>query len=63
MDMWKQFANTVKLRILNRMSGVVDITSEIAVINAEGSGYITEDVKVNPGFLNEEGKKILIGQL
>lgn len=57
MDMWKQFANTVKLRILNRMSGVVDITAEIAVINAEGSGYITEDVKVNPGFLNEEGKQ------
>jgi len=57
MDMWKQFANTVKLRILNRMSGVVDITAEIAVINAEGSGYITEDVKVNPGYLNEEGKQ------
>jgi len=57
MDQWKKFANTVKLRILVRMSDVEDITSEMAVIAAEGSGYITSDVMVQPGYINEEDKQ------
>lgn len=46
---WKQFANTIKLRILTRESQVKDaayITQELAVIAAEGSGYITADVEI-----------------
>lgn len=57
---WKQFANTVKLRILTRESDVKDnayITQELAAIAAEGSGYITEDVTVDPGYLDEESKQ------
>jgi len=62
MDMWKQFANTVKLRILVRQANMASksayIQTEINAINAEGSGYITEDVGVNPGFIaNEENKQ------
>ncbi|MFY0601687.1 MAG: SusD/RagB family nutrient-binding outer membrane lipoprotein [Cyclobacteriaceae bacterium] len=54
--MWKQFANTIKLRILNRVSGVKDaafITAELAAIAAEGSGYISSDVEINPGYANQ----------
>jgi hypothetical protein len=57
---WKQFANSVKLRILTRESDVKDpsyITQELAAITAEGSGYITEDVVVNPGYSNQEDKQ------
>ncbi len=57
---WKQFANTVKLRILTRESDMkpVDyIAEQLAIIATEGSGYITEDVAINPGYLNESGKQ------
>lgn len=60
LESWKQFANSVKLRILTRESDVKDaafITAELAVIAAEGSGYITEDVTVNPGYSNQEDKQ------
>ncbi len=60
LDMWKSFANTVKLRILTRESDVKDnayITAELAAIAAEGSGYMTTDVAVNPGYLNEADKQ------
>ena len=61
MDDWKAFANTVKLRILTRQMsmGTRDayIQTEFNVIAAEGSGYITDDVGVNPGYLMEAGKQ------
>lgn len=61
MTMWKQFANSVKLRILTRQMsmGTRDayIQTELDVIAAEGSGFITADVGVNPGYLAEEGKQ------
>lgn len=61
MTKWKQFANTVKLRILVRQSDMAGrdsyITGEIAAINTEGSGYIPTDVKVNPGFIAKESGK------
>jgi hypothetical protein len=51
---WKQFANTVKLRILVRESDVAGkssyIQTEINAIIAEGSGFCSDDVEVNPGF-------------
>jgi len=60
MDVWKQFANSVKLRILVRqmsMSGrSTYIQTEMDAIVAEGSGFITENAAVNPGYLKEENK-------
>jgi hypothetical protein len=61
MTEWIKFANTVKMRILVRQSDMAGrqsyIQTEIAVINAEGSGYITEDVGINPGFIAMESEK------
>lgn len=61
MDKWKQLANTIKLRILVRQSDIAGrggyITDEFNKIVAEGSGFITADVSVNPGYLNEENKQ------
>ncbi|WP_289055545.1 SusD/RagB family nutrient-binding outer membrane lipoprotein [Carboxylicivirga marina] len=56
---WKQFANSIKLRVLVRQSDVNPsiVQAEINKIAAEGSGYITEDVMVQPGFLQEEFKQ------
>jgi hypothetical protein len=61
MIQWKRFANSVKLRILTRQSSLASkqayITTELAAIAAEGSGYITSDVVVNPGYINEENRQ------
>ncbi len=57
MEEWVRFANTVKLRILVRESGTRNVASDVAAIVAEGSGFITGDVMVNPGYLVEEGKQ------
>lgn len=61
MTKWKQFANTVKLRILVRqsdMSGRASYISEkLAAINSEGSGFITDDVMVQPGYVQEQNKQ------
>lgn len=57
---WKRLANTIKLRILTRESDVKSnqyISNELAVIEAEGSGYIISDLMINPGYLNEAGKQ------
>ena len=54
MMMWKKFANSIKLRMLTRQSGMAAraayINTQLAVIAAEGSGYITSDVAVNIGY-------------
>ena len=66
MDMWKQFANTIKLRILVRQSSMAGrndyIKEQINAIISEGSGFITSDVGVDPGFLKEENKQNPIWQ-
>jgi hypothetical protein len=58
---WKQFANSLKLRILVRESDIsaksAYIQEEIDAIIAEGSGFMEEDVAVNPGFMQEAGKQ------
>lgn len=55
MQEWIKFANTMKLRILVRQSDMTGresyITTELGVINSEGSGYITSDVGINPGYI------------
>lgn len=54
MDKWIQFANTLKVRILTRQSSMTGrdayIQAELAVINAEGSGFIATDVAIDPGW-------------
>lgn len=57
MTAWIQFANTLKLRILVRESDVKDVTADLAAIQAEGSGYIVDDVLIDPGYLVEEDKQ------
>lgn len=61
MEEWIRFANTLKLRILVRQSDMDGrgsyITEHIAAITAEGSGYITTDVGINPGFITKETDK------
>lgn len=54
MDMWKKFANTVKLRILVRQSDMAGRASylqqEFNKIIAEGSGFMADDVTINIGY-------------
>ncbi len=61
MTSWKQFANSLKLRILVRQMsmGTRDtyIQDEMNVIVAEGSGFITDNAGINPGYLKEEDKQ------
>ncbi len=60
MDHWIEFANTIKLRMLVRLSNTGQdsyITSQIASINANGGGYITSDVVANPGYSSSEDKQ------
>lgn len=52
--LWAKFGNTLKLRLLIHMSQVAGFNpaSEIATINAEGSGFLNESqtAAVNPGY-------------
>jgi hypothetical protein len=53
--LWEQFANTVKLRVLLRQAPNGDqnyVASEIAKIVQQGSGFLTVDALVQPGFSN-----------
>jgi hypothetical protein len=58
---WVQFANTLKLRILIRQSEISGragyIQTQINNINSEGSGFLTTDAGVNPGYINTAGKQ------
>ncbi len=61
MTNWIKFANTIKMRILMRQSDMEGrgsyIQTGIDNILAEGSGFITADVGVNPGYLKEQDKQ------
>jgi len=58
---WAKFANTLRLRLLihqAQMSGrSAYIAAEIAKIQTNGSGYLTTDAGVNPGYSNSTGKQ------
>ncbi|MBU3713452.1 MAG: SusD/RagB family nutrient-binding outer membrane lipoprotein [Ferruginibacter sp.] len=53
-SMWIKFANTLKLRLLVHAYDVPEINAaaEVAIIEAEGSGYLQsgETAKINPGY-------------
>ncbi len=54
MNNWKKLANTIKLRLLIRESGVAASQAYIAAEFAElaGADFITTDATVNPGYSN-----------
>ena len=52
---WIKFANALKLRILMRMSNVVDVQSQVAALIAENN-FPTEDVAYNDCWTDELGK-------
>lgn len=54
---WKQFANSLKLRLATRAQNTFTAADVLAEIAAEGSGFIATDVAVNPGYLQEEDKQ------
>jgi hypothetical protein len=53
---WAQFGNTLKLRLLVHAYAVAAINkpAEIAIIDAEGSGYLTTDAIVQPGYKSDK---------
>jgi hypothetical protein len=61
MEDWIRFANTLKVRILTRQSDMTGrndyITTELAAIEAEGTGFITTDVGINPGYVKDVNKQ------
>lgn len=58
MEQWAQFANTLKIRILTRLSDAKDasfINDELSKI--QNGRYIEDDVNINPGYIAEEEDK------
>ncbi|MCE7071370.1 SusD/RagB family nutrient-binding outer membrane lipoprotein [Dyadobacter sp. CY327] len=57
MTKWKRFANTVKLRILVRVSGVpalsAFVTTKFAALD-KTLGFIIDDAIVNPGYVKDK---------
>ncbi|WP_234734247.1 SusD/RagB family nutrient-binding outer membrane lipoprotein [Tellurirhabdus bombi] len=60
MTSWKQFANTLKLRILVRLSGVQALSSFVTTKAAaldKTIGFLATDAIVNPGYVKQDGKQ------
>ncbi len=60
MTKWKQFANTLKMKLVIRESSTLDmatIQGVFADIAAEGSGFLTETVYANPGYTKTSSKQ------
>ena len=52
-QLWQQFANTIKLRILLRQVPNGDqayVATQLAAIVQQGSGFLTQDCLIQPGF-------------
>lgn len=60
MHEWAKFANTLKLRLLIRMSAAEETSSfaasEFASFDTD-LGFITDDAMVNPGYIATDGKQ------
>jgi hypothetical protein len=50
---WKQFANTIKLRLIIRAGNKVAFTNK----TFDGAGFLTADAIVNPGYSKQDGKQ------
>jgi len=61
MNTWKKFANTVKLRILVRLSDMSGeqtyVKSQFTEITAEGSGFMNSNVTIQLGYMDEDNKQ------
>lgn len=60
MKQWSQFANTIKLRMLVRLSNTNQddyIATQVGLINANEAGYITKNVSANPGYSVDKDKQ------
>lgn len=53
MDMWKKFANTIKLRLIVRSNGKATISNK--TFNA--IGFLDEDALVNPGYVRDNNRQ------
>lgn len=57
MNKWKKFANTLKLRLVLRMTNVKSDTELQGLMATTASeGFITETVTANPGYSSSSGK-------
>lgn len=60
MDYWVEFANSIRLRMLVRMSNTGQdayISSQIADITANGGGFIHATAGVNPGYTASDNQQ------
>jgi hypothetical protein len=59
-DSWIQFANTVRLNMLLRMSEMATkpdfFQPNLDLTKNESAGFLTKDALVNPGYVNSTGK-------
>lgn len=59
MNLWKKFANTIKLKLLIKMAGVPALssyaTTEFSALGA--IGYLSADALVQPGYVKEAGRQ------
>lgn len=59
-DLWAQFANTLKLRMLLKMASSSETSSfassEFAAMNTD-VGFLSDDAKINPGYIATSGKQ------
>jgi hypothetical protein len=53
MDLWKQLANTIKLRLIITANGKVDFANT----SFDDAGFLTTDALINPGFTRDNGKQ------
>jgi hypothetical protein len=53
---WKQFANTLKLRLILRRSNVSGYNAAADIATISSDGFIDATVLLNPGFLKTAGK-------
>ena len=53
MTKWKQFANTIKLRLIIRGAGKVEFSNT----TFSADGFLTTDALINPGFTRDNGKQ------
>lgn len=53
LNKWKQFANTLKLRLLVRGNGKVTFSNS----TFDDAGFLTDDALINPGYTRDNGRQ------
>lgn len=52
-DLWKKFANTIKLRLIVRANGKATFTNT----TFDAAGFLTTDALINPGFTRDNNRQ------